>query len=305
MMEDNLCIPIYLNEKIVFDLLAIIEDGFSHISEVKTSTSNQNNIGGEMNSSIKSSNILSTLFGVTLSGKVNANLNNAENEESKQEKVHTNVSLFSKLRKTLISEKILKRDFISEFDISNVKTGDFIEIEGMLKRSPMIETMSTVMEVFNTFMSFAEEPQLGNKKNNKNQKSENEKVLEQMKILYEDLIKTNTVDLLVDIENSNNAKILLSSQLNHFVNGFESELVDGKYRILGKIIKIIEENESINLFRKTSFKIFQDAVLNTFIDTMNNSMNSGGSNSTGIQIPKIISKIEGPGIIIIPIAIYA
>jgi hypothetical protein len=48
-------------------LLAIIEDGFSQIREVKTSTSNQNNVNGEMNSSLKSSNILSTLFGVTLS----------------------------------------------------------------------------------------------------------------------------------------------------------------------------------------------------------------------------------------------
>lgn len=123
--------------------------------------------------------------------------------------------------------------------------------------------------------------------------------------MYEDLIKTNTVDLLVNIDNSNNAKVLLSAQLNHFINGFESELVDGKYRILGKVIKVIEGDESINLFRKTSFKIFQETVLNTFIETMNSSMNSEESAASGIQIPKIISRIEGPGIIVIPIAIYA
>lgn len=304
-MKDNLCIPIYLNEKIVFDLLAIIEDGFSHISEVKTLTSNQNNINGEMNSSLKSSNILSTLFGVTLSAKLNTDLKNRENEESKQEKVHTNVSLFSKLRKTLINEKILKKDLINKFDINDVKTGDFIEIEGMLKKSPMIETMGTFIEVFNTFLCFAEEPQLGNKKKYKNEKSQNEKIFEQMKILYEDLIKTNTVDLLVNVENSNNTKVLLSAQLNHFINGFESELVDGKYRILGKVIKIINKDESINLFRKTSFKIFQDTVLNTVIEDMNNSMKGEENDIMGIQIPNIISKIDGPGVIVIPIAIYA
>lgn len=258
-----------------------------------------------MNSSLKSSNILSTLFGVTLSAKLNADLKNTENEENKQEKVHTNVSLFSKLRKTLINEEILKKSLINKFDINDVKTGDFIEIEGMLKKSPMIETMGTFIEVFDTFLSFAEEPQLGNKKNYKNQKSENEKIFEQMKIVYEDLIKTNTLDLLVDIENSNNTKVLLSAQLNHFINGFESELVDGKYRILGKVIKIIDGDESINLFRKTSFKIFQGTVLNTFIEGINNSMNVEGNNTAGIQIPKVIDKIDGPGIIVIPIAIYA
>jgi len=131
------------------------------------------------------------------------------------------------------------------------------------------------------------------------------KILEQMKILYDDLIKTNTIDLLVDVANSDNVKVLLSAQLNHFINGFESELVDGKYRILGKVIKIIDENDSINLFRKTSFKIFQSTVLNNLIESMNNSMNSEESDNIGIKIPKIISQITGPGVIVIPIAIYA
>jgi hypothetical protein len=236
---------------------------------------------------------------------LNADLKNTENKENKQEKVHTNVSLFSKLRKTLINEEILKKSLINKFDVNDVKTGDFIEIEGMLKKNPMIETMGTFLEVFDTFLCFAEEPQLGNKKSYKNKKSENEKILEQMKTVYEDLIKTNTVDLLVDIENSNNAKVILSAQLNHFINGFESELVDGKYRILGKVIKIIDEDESISLFRKTSFKIFQGTVLNTIIEDLNSSMNSDGNNTAGIQIPNIIDKIDGPGIIVIPIAIYA
>lgn len=93
-MKDDLCIPIYINEKIVFDLLAIIEDGFSHISEVKTSSSNQNNLNGEVNSSLKSSSIFSSLFGVALSAKLNGDSKNIENKENRKEKVHTNVSIF-------------------------------------------------------------------------------------------------------------------------------------------------------------------------------------------------------------------
>ena len=39
-LKDQLIIPVYLNEKTVLDMLAIIEDGFSMVSEV--SSSNQN-----------------------------------------------------------------------------------------------------------------------------------------------------------------------------------------------------------------------------------------------------------------------
>lgn len=39
----ELCIPIYLNQKIVFDLLAVQEDGFSQLSTLHTSNSNSEN----------------------------------------------------------------------------------------------------------------------------------------------------------------------------------------------------------------------------------------------------------------------
>ena len=45
-LKDQLIIPVYLNEKTVLDMLAIIEDGFSMVSEV--SSSNQNNSTTEL-----------------------------------------------------------------------------------------------------------------------------------------------------------------------------------------------------------------------------------------------------------------
>ena len=34
MKSDQLIVPVYINEKIVLDMLAIIEDGFSTVSQV-------------------------------------------------------------------------------------------------------------------------------------------------------------------------------------------------------------------------------------------------------------------------------
>ena len=53
------------------------------------------------------------------------------------EERHTNVSLLSKFRTFLVDEKILK----SGFDVTNMKIGDFIEIEGELQKNPLINYM--------------------------------------------------------------------------------------------------------------------------------------------------------------------
>ena len=34
--ESELVIPVYLNEKIIIDMLAIIEDGFSQVRQIET-----------------------------------------------------------------------------------------------------------------------------------------------------------------------------------------------------------------------------------------------------------------------------
>jgi len=52
MEPTDLCVPIYLNQKVVFDLLAMLEDGFSQLHTVKTSTSEsdaqKNSYGGSI-----------------------------------------------------------------------------------------------------------------------------------------------------------------------------------------------------------------------------------------------------------------
>ena len=39
---DQMMIPVYINEKIVFDMLAIMEDGFSTVSQVNYTEQNEN-----------------------------------------------------------------------------------------------------------------------------------------------------------------------------------------------------------------------------------------------------------------------
>lgn len=57
--KEKLTIPIYLNTKIVFDMLATIEDGFSEVRNVQTSNSKSKE--DEANADIGVSNVFSLL----------------------------------------------------------------------------------------------------------------------------------------------------------------------------------------------------------------------------------------------------
>ena len=46
-LRNRLIIPIYLNEKTVLDMLATVEDGFSMVSEVRSSNQNSSSVEGK------------------------------------------------------------------------------------------------------------------------------------------------------------------------------------------------------------------------------------------------------------------
>ncbi len=54
----ELCIPIYLNQKIVFDLLAVQEDGFSQLSTLRTSISDSETTKNGVGASIEFSELI-------------------------------------------------------------------------------------------------------------------------------------------------------------------------------------------------------------------------------------------------------
>ncbi|MDM8533921.1 hypothetical protein QUF55_04360 [Clostridiaceae bacterium HSG29] len=299
-MSKDLCIPVYLNEKIVFDLLAILEDGFSKVRAVTDDKSSNNRESNARGASFNTSNMLSTFLGISLNGDRSKEKVEGGTTTISEERVHTSASLFSKLRNLLYEDGRLK--VIGEVENKDVLEGDFVEMDGFLNKSPMVETLDTFIEVFSTFMKFAPTPELGNKKNKQREKNENELVFDQMKLLLDDLTKNNTLDLIIE-NKEQNLKGILPVKMEYFVNNLESELLDGRYKVLGKVIRVVNENESVNLFRKSSFKIFQDSFLNEFVGTMNESLGSDDS-TEGINMPNIISKLEGPVLVFIPIALY-
>ena len=93
---------------------------------------------------------------------------------------------------------------------------------------------------------------------------------------------------------------MLSAQEQYLENDNISEIIGGHFKVLGKVISICKDNnENIDLLRKTSLSVLPKELLNEmFSDLKNDEMEQ-------VNLPPLITKIEGPAIIVIPIAIYA
>lgn len=274
---NQLMIPVYINERIVLDMLAIIEDGFSTVSQVSYSDHKENSNAQKIEAEVSTSaSILSKLLKIDLKGELSHSGNCGETENTTKEKVHTNVSLLSKFRAFLTDANILK----SGFDISNMKIGDFIEVEGELQKNPLINCMDIFVDVLRMADIFAEKPQLNAKTQAKAQKQQQDETMKKIKSFASELKHSGTVDFILS---DSAGTVVLSAQEQYLSNDNISEILGGHFKVLGKVIAICaDKTESIDLLRKTTLSILPHDLL-----------------------AELKTEISGPAVIVIPVAIYA
>ena len=292
--SDRLIIPIYINEKIVLDMLAIMEDGFSMVSQINYTEHKENSSSQKIDAGISTSaSILSKLLKIDVSGGISHEGNKGENESIVKEKIHTNVSLLSKFRGFLVQQKILK----SDLDFLKMQVGDFIEVEGELQKNPIINYMDSFIDLFRMANIFAEQPQVGGKTQAKNQKKKDDEMVKQIKLFADELKHSGTIDFILS---DNKGTTVVSVQEQYLANDNISEIIGGHFKVLGKVIFICKEDtENIDLLRKTSLSILQEDLLNEmFAEFKTEDMKQ-------FNLPELKTKIEGPAAIVIPIAIYA
>ena len=292
--KNGLIIPVYINEKIVLDMLAIMEDGFSTVSQVNYTEHIEKNSSKKLEAAASTSaTILSKLLKIDVSGEISQIGNDGKDTNVVKEKVHTNVSLLSKFRNFLIDKKILK----SELDFSKIEVGDFIEVDGELQKNPLINYMDIFVDIFRLADIFTEEPQLGSKNQAKNQKQQDSKIVKQIKSFSDELKHSGTIDFILSDEKGS---VVLSAQEQYLANDNISEILGGHFKVLGKVIFICkDENEYIDLLRKTTLSVLSEKMLEEMFSGLKN------SDTEQFNLPELVTKIKGPAAIVIPVAIYA
>lgn len=293
---DGLIIPVYINEKIVLDMLAILDDGFSMVSQLNYQEYHEAGTNKGVDTDLTTSaSLLSKLLKINISGSFINEKSNGEVKNCKQEKIHTNVSLLSKFINYLSDNNILKKDI----DFSTVEVGDFIEVKGYLQKNPLIEYMDTFFELFRLAKVFEGNDKTNNLNKNKNKSpKQNENDLgRQIKAFTDELKHTGTIDFILEHELGTT---VLSAQEKYLENDNISELIGGSFKVLGKVISVYNnENDSINLLRKSTLSVLS----NDLLDQLFTSLNSNEMKQ--FNLPKLKIEIQAPAIIVIPIAIYA
>ena len=299
----DFCVPIDLNQPIVFDLLAILDDGFSQITSITKSQNDLNAKSSEMGASIGLNNVFS-LIGVAFNTRDEGSKSSQSQEACTQQKIHTPTSLFSKLRQVLFAKNLIKEIHSLE-DIDNLKSGEFVEFKAILRKNPLVEIFEMMTQLFGLVSSFSSQEDSTHQKKNsakplRSMPDPNEKIRIQLDLILKDLHQSNSLEILGELLEVNDVKAVLSTKIQYFNDSDSNDIVDGEFRVLGKVVRVIKpgSKDSINLLRKTSFGKMDSKILGTFPEVLSN------MNAQGIKTPEFITEIEGPAFQIIPIAIF-
>ena len=275
-------------------MLAILEDGFSIVSQVNYSEHLNNQTGKKAEVQLgTSASILSKLLKIDVTGDFNRADTNDTNSSIAKEKIHTNTSLLSKFRSYLLKEELLR----DNLETSEIHIGDFVEIEGELQKNPIIAYLDTVLEIFHLADVFSKKPELNEKAKAKVAKQNDNLLIKQVKGLADDLTNSGTIDFILS---DSKCKAVLSAQKQYLANENISELIGGRFKVLGKVISICSNsNDNIDLLRKTTLSVLPENTLDDIVKSFK------GNEKDQLRFPELITKIDGPAVILIPIAIYA
>lgn len=280
--KNKLTIPIYLNTKIVFDMLATIEDGFADVKNVQTSK-NKNQVN-DVETNIGTNNLFA-LLNIGVRGNHKGTSDNGETII--EERTHTPVSLFQQLKEQLEHAKFINRD------IDNLNIGDFVEVQGTLKNNPVIDMLSGFKEIINLANLFTDSKP---KKNKKEDMLTDDKINSQIDGLINGLQADGKKDIICEADKIN---IILPTDENYFLNNNMSEVTDGNYKVLGKVIKVCMDDGEISLLRNTVFSKLQLDKMKEFQEFFSDPSLAQFVGEGGIK-----TVISAPVIMVIPIAIY-
>lgn len=300
----DLVIPIYLDVNALLDLLASVENGFAVAEKITsrsaTADAKESSIGTEFGIA----NILS-LLKIGLAGSLSKKQLAESGTERSLERYHTYGSLLYRLRSDLIEMSLLKPFAQGPHDWTKVKASDFIEVQGVFRPNPLVDSFSTMERLMDlVLLSGPAQPQgpIPSKAERKQATRETKEFDNTRKFLSGIRSSLEQADIrifIVDLADSSGYKAVVSLFNEYLRDRSMTELTRGEFRLLGKISRNIPgEAEGVDLLRGTAFGGLSDTILTEVLAGF------GQAKAQGLNIPDVETKIRGPALQVIPIAIY-
>lgn len=292
-LQNQFPIPVYLNQSYVFDVLAMMEDGFSHVKSLKETQSEQQGENSTVSGELGISNAFA-LLGIKFGGEKASKSQNETSHESTEEKVHTPNSLFFKMRVRLHNLGVVVSD------MTEAKPGDFVEFSVSLRKNPRIETLENVQTMLR-MAEIIEPPSVNHQNKGRNQQKAPRSESAQSKDLVTPFLtemKAGSYDLVGEMQGESPINIVVTMDRSFTNENSLSDIIDGQYKVIGKVTKLVEEEEDdgINLLRNTSFALLPASAFDDL---------RGNLASMGDTMPKLFTKVSAPALQVVPIGIFS
>jgi hypothetical protein len=304
-------IPLYLNQKYVFSLLATLEGGYAELENVKANRTVEHQQSSNISGEVGVTNAFAFL-GIKLGGQRGTEHKSGDTQEITSERVHTPDSLFARLREQLHQEGMIRTESLDE-----AVPGEYVEFMAVLSKNPIVEALETVQDFFhmleeNDTATTPVQPKPNNKTQNRRQaqprtsgvtasNTQNTTAYKQLNIMLNSVRgKEGTTFYLVGEIVGTQIQSVVVMDPNFANDPIAADLIDGQYTVLGKVVRAIpqESQEVINLLRNASI-----GKLAIFTNQIAEAVQ--GMNELGVDLPDVRkTTVSGPAIQVVPIAIF-
>ena len=213
------------------------------------------------------------------------------------DRVHTPASLFFALRNRLLETGALPSRSVE----GELKPGQFVEFVASLRRNPLIEALDSLVGIFDLVDLFTEptNPHHGKSKRDWQGQTDVQRQRKQLESFVTSLKAGGTQDLVADLH-SGERRAVLTVEEQFLSDPSLSDLVDGTFRVVGKVIRSVENSEgSINLLRKSAMSRVPTRALEKMTSAI-----ATLQQEHGFLMPVMEVEIKGPVFQVLPIAIF-
>lgn len=296
----DLPIALYLNQRVTFDLIAALEDGFAHITTVQESSSEAQQSG--VRGGLGVSNPFA-LLGLRFDAGGHRDTTNASTGTTTEELVHTPTSLFARLRKELNRRELVKAVHGDANGVQGVNPGDFVEFQAVLRRSPLIVVLNTfrelapMVEAFEGTAGSAQSDESRRRRGRNKKRGQTSQIVTQMETVFKSITDPGSEDLIAEC---GERRFVLTTEPAYFVDPTMNDVIDGTFMVFGKVARVVPENsdEGISLFRKSPV-----GNISGVVEELASAFAS--LPQAGFTGQKIETEISAPTLQIIPIGIFA
>lgn len=305
--------PLYLDVPMMTSFLAALEDGVAYGADVRRRQQRQSTTAGSGDAPLAEpqASILASLFDFNLRGEITGNNAVGDSEEVTLIRKHTEASLFMRLRRLLQSNALL-----TEIDsvqlLPSIRHSSLVEITGQITRNPL----SDILEAFSRFATFmgvaipagnSPKPQ-GSKSHQGNQRRQqlpggqaaavsiDQPTLDLFSRMQKDMEESKVLDVVMHPMTIPDLTVVIALGVEFMQQGTLDYILSGNFTVLGKVSRVLKEDETINLFQRSAFSFFDSSLVGSAFE--------GIQKSDGLNLSKQASVVKAPALQIIPLAIY-